>query len=86
MIIYTPGQSNGTFLWQTANNYAFLWIRPAGTIYRNYINSGTTEITVYGSTGQKIEGNFSGNVIETISPYDTISVSCNKFSVTRSME
>jgi hypothetical protein len=86
LLIYFPGQATGTYQWVTADNFVVLFISPAGKEYRNKVNSGTTNVTAYGSTGQKIEGNFEGAVINKSSPYDTIQVKSSFFSVVRSLQ
>ena len=86
LFLYFPGQSTGTFPWQTADNYALFFKSSVSTLYYNSVNSGTTVVTGCSGVGQKIEGNFSGKLNTHSVPYDTISVSCNKFSVTRSMK
>jgi hypothetical protein len=83
VLIYTPGQTNGTYPWSTALIYAVL-LRGHSTTYRNSASSGTTTITSYGSVGQNIQGHFDGKVNNQVSPYDTINVSCSNFSVLRS--
>lgn len=85
LITYFPGQTTGTFSWSTANTYAILFLIPSGNEYRNTANSGTTNVTTYGSTGQNIEGDFNGNVVRTAAPHDTVRISCPKFSVKRTM-
>jgi hypothetical protein len=84
LVVYSDGQSTGTFQWQSGV-YAMLMEYQAGNIYYNGVNTGTTVITAYGSVGQKIEGSFTGRVINSAPPNDTITISCNKFSVTRNL-
>lgn len=83
-LLWFPGQTTGTFPWQTADNYAWFFNNSTSIIYYNSVNSGSTTVTSYGDVGQNIEGNCSGKLNDHSAPYDTINVSCNKFSVSRS--
>lgn len=84
LLLSFPGQTTGTFPWQTADNYAWFYKSSSSTVYYNSVNSGSTTVTSYGEVGQNIEGNSSGKLNTHSAPYDTISVSCNKISVSRS--
>jgi len=83
LLLYTPGQTTGTFPWMTEGDHAILYVTGHNSGHYNAEGSGTTTITSYGNVGQNIQGNFNGKVDAAIPPYDTINVSCSNFSVNR---